>query len=155
MSLAVTALTTILMSATQPVDQIKGSCGADEPAIKTIKLETWPGYYKRQDVEGLGSFLMDDFRLVAADGKITERQAELEWLAANPWQPTDFVYNIRSILCPVPNVAMIIGDGQSTRMIDGKRQMHRYTSSNTLIRQGGKWRAALSHISGVTVQPLP
>lgn len=124
-------------------------CGDQEATLRDIKLKVWPGFYRAQDVEGLGRFLAPGFRSVAGDGSITTREEELKWLAANPWRPQAFSYTISSIACPAPDTAVIIGTGRSTRTDrDGKRRVGSYVSSNLFVRGEAGWRAAASHISG-------
>jgi hypothetical protein len=129
-------------------------CGSEEKSLRHLKLETWPGYYRAQDVAGLDAFLSDGFRIIAADGSVTAKKDELSWLAANPWKATDFVYTINSVTCPTEGVAIIVGEGRSTREGEGgARILHRYVSSNLLVKENNRWRAALSHISGVQRTP--
>jgi hypothetical protein len=130
-------------------------CGDDEAALRKAKLEEWPGYYRRQDVEGLRAFLHGDFRVVSNDGTTSTREKEVAWLRDNPWMPSDFTYAIASIACPDADTAVVIGEGRSTRSKDGARVAHRYTSSNVFLRDGGRWRPVLSHISGERSEPLP
>jgi hypothetical protein len=126
------------------------SCGADEATLRQLKLEAWPGFYQRQDVEGLGRFLAPGFEVIGADGKATGREEELRWLAANPWRAEGFRYTIARVSCPVPGTAIVTGEGRSIRRAaDGTPTEHRYTSSNVLVKRDGTWRAVLSHVSGV------
>jgi ketosteroid isomerase-like protein len=133
---------------------LAGSCGTSEQALRQIKLERWPDLYRKQDVRGLAAFLAPDFRMIDGAGKVTTRQDELRWLAANPWTPSDFAYSIQSVTCPTPDLAMIIGEGRSTRAHEGGRVRHSYMSSNMLVRTGRGWQAVLSHISGERKEPL-
>lgn len=86
-----------------------GSCGAEEAALRTIKLEEWPGYYRTQDGAGLAAFLHEDFRVVGADGSVGPRSEEIAWVATNAWSPTGFRYTISSITCPREGVAITVG----------------------------------------------
>lgn len=129
------------------------SCGDQEAELRTIKLERWPGYYRSQDVDGLRRFLADDFVSIDGRGRTATKAEELQWLAANPWQPSDFEYRITSITCPAPDLAIIIGEGRSIRSRNGARERHIYVSSNIFIRGADGWKAALSHISGERTEP--
>jgi hypothetical protein len=129
------------------------SCGDQEAELRTIKLERWPGYYRSQDIDGLRRFLADDFVLIDSRGQVSTKFEELEWLTANPWQSDHFEYRIRSVTCPAPNLAIIIGEGQSIRSRNGVRERHTYVSSNSLVRSPDGWQATLSHISGENTEP--
>lgn len=143
------AIAPILLLALCPTPANAASCGAQERVLRQAKLEAWPGYYRRQDVAGLRNFLADGFRLVAADGQVTTKAMELDWLARNPWRPQEFSYDIQSVECPTPSTAVVIGVGRVLRTGEhGARTAHLYTSSNYFVRIGARWRAVASHISG-------
>jgi len=150
------ALLAALAAAASPA-QVTASCGDLEPGLREVKLKQWPSYYRNQDAKGLAEFLMEDFRLVGADGSVGQRAEELAWVEKNAWNPTDFLYTIRSVHCPAPGVAIIIGEGRFKSQDKDKRawQEHRYVSSNVLVQVRGKWRAASSHLSGETTKPVP
>jgi hypothetical protein len=97
----------------------------------------------------------DDFVQVGSDGRVTTRADEIAWVAANPWRPRDFAYSIARIDCPAPDVAVVIGTGRSVRSVEGGAVVHSYASSNLFVRDRGRWRAALSHLSGERSEPLP
>lgn len=132
------------------VSRIAGAatCGAEEAILREIKLKAWPNYYRTQDAAGLGKFLLEDFRIVGGDGSVSSRAEELAWVAKSPWNPKDFTYTISNITCPGPAIAIIVGEGRFKGQTDGAWYEHRYVSSNILLRLDGRWRAALSHISG-------
>ena len=122
----------------------------DRDALRTAKLETWPGLYASQDADGLDAFLADDFVMIAADGSLSPKTAEVEWLRNNPWRgAADFVYTIEDIVFLSRDAAIVYGYGQSTGAdSNGAPCVHRYVSSNTFRRNGGYWRPVLSHLSG-------
>lgn len=127
------------------------SCGAHEQALREAKTITWPDLYRRQDVAGLAAFLTDTFVMIGADGQTSTRSEEIAWLRAHPWQPNDFQYAIDFVECPAPNIALIVGRGRSVRVDDkGRPVAHQYASSNVLVLDQGRWRAAMSHVSGET-----
>jgi Domain of unknown function (DUF4440) len=149
--LALAILVTHLLSANAT------SCGSAEAVLREIKLKTWPGYYRNQDVKGLADFLHEDFRIVGADGAVTPRSDELAWVKESPWNPTEFAYTVNSILCPAPGVALIVGEGRFKARNKDKNTWteHRYVSSNVLVAFDGRWRAVSSHISGEQSKELP
>lgn len=139
----------VLMVASAPATA--ASCGLHEQALREAKTITWPDLYRRQDVAGLGAFLTDTFVMIGADGSISTRSEEIAWLRAHPWQPNDFQYFIDIVDCPAPNVALIVGRGRSVRIDDkGRPVAHQYASSNILVLDQGRWRGAMSHVSGET-----
>ena len=146
--LAITAVFALTASAAHAF------CGAEESVLREIKLKAWPSYYRNQDVTGLGAFLLEDFRVIGVDGAVSSRAETLEWLAKNRWDPKDFSYSISSITCPNSTTAIIVGEGRSKRKQHDTWFEHRYVSSNVLVQMKGRWRAALSHISGERSVPI-
>jgi Domain of unknown function (DUF4440) len=131
---------------------------ADESDLRTIKTEHWPGFYRKQDVAGLGAFLAPSFVNIAPDGSATARAAELEWLAANPWKAVNFSYTIARIDWHGDDLATITGRGASDRTdAAGRPCRHTYVSSNLLRRTPSAphgWQALSSHVSGVSCAPV-
>ncbi|HEU4781410.1 MAG TPA: nuclear transport factor 2 family protein [Steroidobacteraceae bacterium] len=123
---------------------------ADIEAVTRAKVETWRQLYRQQDAEGLRRFLSDDFIVIDADGNVSKKDAEVEWLAKNKWDgPADFLYVIDRITFPAADVAIVVGHGSSTRAQEGKEPcIDTYRSSNVFRRVAGAWRPTLSHISG-------
>jgi ketosteroid isomerase-like protein len=130
------------------------SHSADEAALREAKLVEWPGYYRRQDVDGLAAFLLPGFQAIAGDGAIEEREAVLASVRANPWDPANFRYEIDHIRFLSDDTALVIGRGGSDSARDGRPCRARYRSSNLFRKVEGRWRAALSHISGQACDPV-
>lgn len=122
----------------------------DRQALRTAKLETWPGLYASQDADGLDAFLADDFVMIAADGSLSPKTAEVEWLRNNRWRGAeDFAYVIEDVVFLSRDAAIVYGYGQSTGAdSNGAPCAHRYVSSNIFRRDGAHWRPVLSHLSG-------
>jgi hypothetical protein len=130
---------------------------ADEAAIRHIKTEVWPSYYRNQDVAGLGAFLADEFVNIAPDGTVTPKAEELASVRKNAWSPANFRYTIKRIDWLSADLALVIGEGASDREDDkGKPCRHRYASSNLLRRAPDSplgWQALSSHVSGDSCTP--
>lgn len=124
------------------------SCGSHESVLRDIKLKEWPAYYRTGNAEGLRGFLLDGFRVIGADGSVSMKEEEVAWVARGLWNPKDFVYTITSISCPGTSTAIIVGEGRFKGEVDGVWHEHRYVSSNVLLLDNGRWRPAISHISG-------
>jgi hypothetical protein len=54
------------------------SRATDEAKLTQIKTDIWPGFYRRQDVNGLDAFLADVFVNIGPNGEITPKATELE-----------------------------------------------------------------------------
>ncbi|WDI31468.1 DUF4440 domain-containing protein [Hyphococcus flavus] len=126
---------------------------ADETALTTIKLETWPGFYRTQNVEGLGAFLDPAFVIIGPDGELTTKTQALDGVRAAPWTPSNFRYEIGSFVWLNDDLVIVVGKGNSDREdAAGRPCAHSYTSSNLLERASDApegWRALSSHVSNV------
>lgn len=131
---------------------------ADIAALTKAKLETWPSYYKNQDADGLADFLHPEFVFIQGDGGRSHYENEVDWVRNNPWSGDandDFVYRIEDIIFMSDDVAMIYGEGTSTRKDESDQPCaHSYWSSNTLRRVDGRWRPTHSHVSGAKCDPI-
>jgi hypothetical protein len=131
---------------------------ADEAALRRIKAETWPGFYRTQDVEGLGRFLADSFINIGPDGTVETRAAALDRVRSNAWTAVNFVYAVERIDWHGDDLVTVTGRGTSERTTtDGRPCRHRYVSSNLLRRAPDRphgWQALSSHVSGVSCTPM-
>ena len=126
--------------------------------LATIKIDEWPSYYKTQDADGLAAFLSKDFVFITDDGSRSDYAQEVDWVRNNPWsgaENDDFVYRIEDIVFQSDSVAIIYGEGTSTRTTEaGELCRHSYWSSNTLRLEDGRWKPTFSHVSGVKCEPF-
>ena len=126
--------------------------------LTEIKINEWPSYYKNQDADGLAAFLSEDFVFITDNGSRSSYQQEVDWVRNNPWSGADnddFVYRIEDIVFQSHTVAIIYGEGTSTRTSDdGELCHHSYWSSNTLRMEDGRWKPTFSHVSGVKCTPI-
>ena len=124
----------------------------DDQELRRLKVEVWPALYVKQDYNGLRNFLHDDFRNVDADGLVTTKAEEVEWLRKNRWSADDFRFDITSIEC-AGDTAIVIGTGSSIekREADGSTVRAAYTSTNVFVRGRDGWHPIASHISPTKV----
>jgi len=126
--------------------------------LRDIKINEWPSYYRTQDADGLANFLSRDFVFITDDGSRSNYIQEVDWVRNNPWsgaENDDFVYHIEDIVLQSDQVAIIYGEGVSTRTTEaGEPCRHSYWSSNTLRLEDGRWKPTFSHVSGVACTPL-
>ncbi|MBT8101180.1 MAG: DUF4440 domain-containing protein [Gammaproteobacteria bacterium] len=113
----------------------------DEEALREFKTVLWPEAYRNQDVELLDRMLHDSFVVITDSGTVSTKQDELDFLKENDWDPGEFEYRIDRLDIYESNFAIISGRGFA--------EDYSYTSSNVLVKQGGRWQAIGSHVSGV------
>lgn len=113
----------------------------DEEVLREFKTVLWPEAYRNQDVELLDRMLHDSFVVITDTGAVSTKQDELNFLKENDWDPGKFEYRIDRLDIYESNFAIISGRGFA--------EDYSYTSSNVLVKQGGRWQAIGSHVSGV------
>ena len=119
---------------------------SDEEVLRHFKTVLWQQAYRTQDVQLLDKLLHDSFEMIDNSGERSTKASEMTYVAENAWNPGAFEYVIERL---------DIYDGR-TAIIDGTGNAERYTykSSNVLIKEDGKWRAVLSHVSGYKEKDL-
>jgi Domain of unknown function (DUF4440) len=117
----------------------------DRNQLRNLKEELWPRAYAIQDTVLLKNILHDDFQLIDADGNVTDKRFEINWIKKNAVKHDSFFYEIKRLSIFENGTAIIAGTGH---IKDGQVRTI-YQSSNTLIKENGRWRAISSHVSGV------
>jgi len=75
----------------------------------------------------------------------SDRQQGLQYVANNPWTAVNFHSQIERLDVFGGHTAVVSGRGET--------DTYRYHSSNVLIKQGGRWQAIASHVSGFKPKP--
>ena len=113
----------------------------DEETLRHFKTVLWPKAYRTQDVALLDELLHDTFEMIDEEGNRSTKKKELEYVAANQWNPGNFEYRIERLQVYQGSFAVIDGTGIADK--------YSYKSSNFLVKEDGRWRAIASHVSGV------
>lgn len=122
--------------------------GRDDAAqLREIKLVLWPRAYREQDVALLDRLLDPGFRLVGADGDVSDKAGELDWIARNKPSYDSFRYEIERLDIHGGDTAVVAGMGTVRGRRDGAPYTSRYRSTNVLVKRDGAWRAVASHVS--------
>jgi hypothetical protein len=123
----------------------EGSIEDDKKTLRYVKEVLWPKSYREQDTALLNRILHDDFQMIDADGNLSDKAAELDWIKHNPWSVDSFRYEIQRLDVWPNGTAIVSGTGHM--LSDSTASI--YWSSNVFIKDGGTWRAISSHVSGV------
>ncbi len=129
-----------LLAGSQSSTADSGHQLSDKEVLRELKTVLWPRAYRTQDTKLLDRLLDDRFQMIDAEGNRSTKQKELDWVAANAWNPGEFEYRIERLEIFAGDTAIIDGTGIATG--------YTYKSSNVLIRKDGQWRAVASHVSG-------
>lgn len=114
---------------------------SDEAVLRHFKTVLWAEAYRTQDVDLLDRLLHDSFQMIDADGNRSTKQAELEYVRDNVWDPGEFEYQIERLDVYRGSFAIVDGRGVATA--------YTYRSSNVLVKEDGMWQAIASHVSGI------
>lgn len=114
--------------------------GDDEAQLRELKTVLWQRAYREQDTALLDQILHESFQLIDAEGGHSNKQQELQWIAANAWNPGEFEYRIERLDIYDGQFVIVAGRGLASN--------YSYSSSNVLIKQDGRWQAISSHVSG-------
>lgn len=122
---------------------------ADEARLKYIKTVLWPKAYREQDVSLLDQILHPDFRRIDAEGNVTSKQEEIEYIKTHKPTYNSFRFEIERLEIFDGKFAVVSGLGVLLAESKDGKQETRYRSSNHFIKEKGSWRAVSSHVSGV------
>ena len=124
---------------------VSTACWADdESTLRHIKTVLWPKAYLTQDAELLDQLLHESFELIDDEGARSSKQDELDYITKNKWSPGNFEYRIERLDIYDGALAIVSGTGIADD--------YTYQSSNVLIKDGDRWRAIASHVSGYRVK---
>lgn len=117
----------------------------EKEALRYLKEVEWPQAYREQDTILLDRILGEDFQMVGADGTWSDKAGQMERIKAAPMDNDHFEFEIKRLDIDQNGTAIVAGTGHVIK--DGQKMI--YQSSNVLIKRGDKWKAVLSHVSGI------
>ena len=126
----------------------------DEAALRRIKEELWPQAYFEQDTELLDRILAPEFQMVDGEGNWSDKEEEVDWVAANKPSYETFEFEILRLDVFANGTAIVAGEGRMRGEDETGAYRARYQSTNVLIKRDGVWRAVASHVSGYERLPL-
>ena len=131
----------LLISCTsKPVQEID-----HHQTLTYLKEVQWPKAYHEQDTILLDMILGDDFQMIDQAGNWYTKKDELAWIKKQGTSYDSFYYEIKRLDVLENGTAIVCGTGHiyndTTETI--------YQSSNVLVLRDEKWKAVLSHVSGL------
>lgn len=123
----------------------------DKTRLRELKEVLWPKAYREQDPALLAQILADEFESIDAQGNVSTKAEELDYVRKNKPSYDSFRFVIRRLQIFENRTAVVSGTGYiETKAKDGKKgSKTEYQSSNVLIERDGRWQAISSHVSGV------
>ena len=123
----------------------------DKAQLRELKEVVWPKAYREQDPALLAQILADEFESIDAQGNVSTKAEEIEYVRKNKPSYDSFRFVIRRLQVFENRTAVVSGAGYiETKAKEGKRgSKTEYQSSNVLIERDGRWQAISSHVSGI------
>ena len=123
----------------------------DKTRLRELKEVLWPKAYREQDPALLAQILADEFESIDAEGNVSTKAEEIDYVSKNKPSYDSFRFVIRRLQIFENRTAVVSGTGFiETKAKDGKRgSKTEYQSSNVLIERDGRWQAISSHVSGI------
>ena len=123
----------------------------DKARLRELKEVLWPKAYREQDAALLAQILADEFESIDAQGNLSTKAEEIDWVRKNKPGYDSFRFVIRRLQIFENRTAVVSGTGYiETKAKDGKKASKtEYQSSNVLIERDGRWQAISSHVSGI------
>ena len=123
----------------------------DKKSLRELKEVLWPKAYREQDPALLAQILADEFESIDAQGNVSTKAEELDYVRKNKPSYDSFRFIIRRLQIFENRTAVVSGTGYiETKPKDGKKgSKTEYQSSNVFIERDGRWQAIASHVSGI------
>ena len=123
---------------------------SDEETLRNLKEVLWPQAYREQDTILLDKILAEEFQMIDAQGKWSNKKGELNYIREHKPSYDAFRYEIRRLEVFENGTAIISGVGHIKGKDEEGPYLVTYHSSNVLIKRGRAWKAISSHVSGVS-----
>lgn len=128
-----------------------GDQETDKARLRELKEILWPKAYREQDAALLAQILADEFESIDAEGNVSTKAEELDYVRKNKPSYDSFRFVIRRLEIFENQTAVVSGTGYiETKAREGKKgSKTEYQSSNVFIERDGRWQAISSHVSGI------
>ena len=114
----------------------------------------WDRAMVQNDADAIGRYMADDWTIVGSDGSISDKATFLGLvqsgaLTHDVMQSEDFRIRIYG------SAAVLLARGISGGSYNGQAFREAEQSSNVFVKQGGRWKCVLTHLSRLQEQRLP
>ena len=120
----------------------------DKARLRELKEVLWPKAYREQDAALLAQILADEFESIDAQGNLSTKAEEIDWVRKNKPGYDSFRFVIRRLQIFENRTAVVSGTGYiESKAKDGNQASKtEYQSSNVLIERAADGRPS-SHTS--------
>ena len=128
----------------------------DDQIIQEIVTNLLPSAYSEQDTSVLNILLHTSYRLIDDNGDVYTKTDELTYAASYGPSYSEFDYAVQQVELFPSGTGLVLGKctlkGSND---DGSVYVTTYTSSDVLVKEGGKWQVIHGHVSGVKEEVYP
>lgn len=133
----------------QTSNQPSNITDADYETVRNLKIVSFAKAYEEQDTVLLDQILHDTYQLVDDGGQVYSKRDEMEYVSQYGPSYDSFTFEILKLEIYPNGTATVFGTGTITGTdIDGAYTQS-YRASDVLVKEGDKWQAVTTHVSGV------
>lgn len=124
----------------------------DDVLLSDLKTTKLPAAYDEQDTTALGQLLHDKYQLVDDQGGTYSKNDEMTYVSKYPSSYDSYQFEIRKLELFDNGTATIFGIGtmKGADVEDGSAYTTTFKSTDTFVKEDGRWQVVSSHVSGVT-----
>lgn len=128
-----------------------GLAAEDEATLRTMKTTDLPKAYDEQDTMLLGQLLHEKYQLVDDQGGTYSKADEMIYVSKYPSSYESFDFQIQKLDLFDNGTATIFGVGtmKGKDVEDGSPYTTTFKSTDSFVKEDGRWQAIASHVSGV------
>lgn len=149
----------VLLSCSAPVEQKATNASSetsmlvdgDDELLRDLKTVQLPKAYDEQDTTLLGKLLHSNYQLVDDQGGTYSKNDEMSYVSQYPSSYDSFDFQIQKLDLFNNGTATIFGIGtmRGTDVEDGSGYTTTFKSTDSFVKEAGRWQAISSHVSGV------
>lgn len=126
------------------------ACTEDDELIEVARA--WDTAMVGNEPEAIGQYMADDWIIIGADGRVGDKSTFLDLVRSGVLthdEMTSDEFRIRVY----GDTAVVCARGVSGGNYQGQPFRDLERSSNVFVRQAGRWRCVLTHLSRLAAQP--
>ncbi len=146
---AILALLVACSTQTPAQQQTPTISDTDYETVRNLKIVSFAKAYEEQDTVLLDQILHDTYQLVDDGGEVYSKRDEIEYISKYGPSYDSFSFEILKLEIYENGTATVFGIGTITGTDISGAYSQTYKSSDVFVKEGERWRAITTHVSGV------
>ncbi|MEP5614176.1 MAG: nuclear transport factor 2 family protein [Cyclobacteriaceae bacterium] len=121
----------------------------DIRTLTDLKIVSFAKAYEEQDTVLLDQILHEKYQLVDDGGEVYSKASEMDYVSKYGASYDSFEFTIQKLDVFENGTAMIFGLGSIAGSDIQGSYSQTYKSTDVFVKEGGKWKAITTHVSGV------